>query len=260
MAGSFPTEFPAQGLQAITKAMFGGGNFDGQVVLGAYDIIGFGLYQAFGDVRYMMSEMGDDVHNLMAQAPPEVMKAAEFFQNNPDVMKGDLPPWLIPMAQQLAQYVIQKLFERFSQQQNPTFFGRQIMMQSALPKETGGAFPERSQGVPTGTGLFTQSRPAQSVPQAQPSDKIQQPTGDKPEAHPSLPQSSKSPQFQGNTADPEKPHDPKPVFNDTQSAGAPASQPGGPAGPVTNNPGQPLTPGTSARPTPAPVANPTKSN
>lgn len=250
MAGSFPNEFPQQGIQALLKPIFAGGGFDGQAALGAYDIAGYGLFQLFGDVKYLMQDDNPAANaNIMAQAPPEIQKFMEFANANPDMMKGELPIWVIPFAQQLVQWALAKLFERLSQQENPKLFG--MSLKNKLPRETGGAFPERSLGLPTGAGAFTTSRTLPnsqaSGAQSQPSEQMQQPTGHVPEQHTSVPQSSKSPQFQANTHDPEKPHDPTPLPK-IPMAGSPSSQSGGPSAPVTNSPGMPGTPGTTVPP------------
>lgn len=250
MAGQFPQEFPQQGIQAALRPVFGSGRFDGQAALGVYDVLGYALFQIFGDVRYMMNEQESrsDLANVMAQAPPEVQQFAQFANQNPDLMKGDnLPPWLIPFAKQLAEWALARLFDRLSTTENPTLFGMQLKG-SQLPRQTGGAFPERKLGVPTGTGLFTMptpgSRTQESGAQSQPSDQIQQPTGVNPQAHPTNPQSSKSPQFQGNTADPDRTdHEARPINPQ-------------PVGPVTNPPGVAGTPGTSANPNPVPGPSP----
>jgi hypothetical protein len=249
MAGSFPTEFPQQGISALTKMLFGGTGITGEAALGAYDIVGFGLFQIYGDVHYtMQSDTPGHIANAMAQAPPEVQKFLDFSNSNPELLKGELPVWLVPFLQQLAQVVLEKLFERLSQQENPKLFG--LNLKRSLPRETGGAFPERKIGIPSGTGAFTTSRTLSesqaSGAQSQPSDKMQQPTGHVPEKHTSVPQSSKSPQLQANTADSE---------NKIPIAGSPSSQSGSP---VTNAPGVSGTPGTTVppqvpKPSPQPV-------
>lgn len=248
----FPSEFPQQGLSATMKPLFQSGSFDGQAALGAYDILGFALYQVYGDVKYLMQDnmSRSDMANLMAQAPPEVQSFMQFANQNPNLMQGELPPWLKPFAMQLIEWALSKLFERLSQQENPTLFGLKIK-NTALPRETGGAFPERKLGVPTSAGLFTTPTPGSKTQTlSQPSDKIQQPTGVNPDWHPTNPQSSKSPQFQGNTADPEKEHEAHETIRKPAFPGSPSSQPGGPPGPVTNAPGVSGTPGTTTPPNP----------
>lgn len=255
----FPTTFPQQGLQAFLKPLFQGGHFDAQSALGAYDIAGFGLFQLFGDVQYLMQDDNPaHVANAMAQAPPEIQQFMDFANANPNMMKGDLPVWFVPFAQQLVAWGISKLFERLSQQENPRLFG--ITLKNKLPQETGGAFPERKLGTPTGAGLFTTSRTLSegqsSGAQSQPSDKMQQATGHVPEQHTSVPQSSKSPQFQANTADPNVPHDAKTHETKIPTPGSPSSQPGGPVGPVTNSPGVPGAPGSNVSNTHTPGSTP----
>lgn len=265
MSGQFPQEFPQQAIQAVMKPIFGSGKFDGQAALGAYDVLGYALFQVFGDVRYLMNngESRSDVANVMAQAPPEVQNFMQYANQNQQLMQGgNVPPWLIPFAKQLVEWAMARLFDRLSQTENPTLFGVQLKG-SQLPRQTGGAFPERKLGVPSGTGLFTMPTPGSvsqaSGAQSQPSDRIQQPTGVNPEAHPTNPQSSKSPQYQGNTADPERTdHEVDQPLRKQQLAGSPSSQggPGGLSGPVTNAPGQAGTPGTSANPNPVPGPSP----
>lgn len=237
----FSPQLDTRAVNAILKPLFGGGGIDAQVALGAYDVLGYALGQVFGpDVAYQMMS-GDtpgDVANVLSQAPPEVQAFMDFTNREGKNLAGaaELPPWMVPFIKQAVQVLLQKLFERFGAQESPQLFG--VKLTRNLPQETGGAFPERGQGVPSGTGLFTTSRTSQaSGAQAQPSPNIQQPTGHTPELHTSVPQSSKSPQFQGNTADPNNP----PLVKDG----------GSPTGPITNDPGVPGTP-------PNPNLSPTK--
>lgn len=241
MSHGFPTEFPSGAVQAVLAPILGRGRIDGQFALGAYELLGFGLYQMFGEVQPMMAaENPDHVANLLAQAPPEVQQAMSFINREGDGMMQaeSLPPWMVPFLTQLAQWAIQKALERFSKNPNPTLFGRPIKMETRqLPPPTGGAFPERNLGQPTGTGLFTQTptqpSPAQQGgPQAQPSDRIQQPTGPAADLHPSTPTSSRSPQFQGNTADPTKQHEPRPATTDTNRGPGLTNAPGVQGNPV----------------------------
>lgn len=241
MAGQFPSEFLNQAIQALMGPVFRGAPVDGQFALGAYDLLGFGLYQAFGDQRYLMNaENPDHVSNVLAQAPPEVQQFMNFTNQQGDqILKGDnLPPWLVPFINQLVSWGIQKLLERFNNNPNPTLFGRPIKMeQRKLPPQTGGAFPERLLGQPTGTGLHTQSNPQpspaqQGGPQAQPSNQMQQPTGPAADLHPSVPVGSKSPQFQANTADPTKQHEPRPATTDVNRGPGLTNAPGVQGNPV----------------------------
>ena len=41
--GGFPHEFPQQAVQAVLRPFLGGTGFNGEVALGAYDLLGFGL-------------------------------------------------------------------------------------------------------------------------------------------------------------------------------------------------------------------------
>lgn len=128
----FPASFPQQALQAALKPVLHGGALDGLAVLGLYDILGFGLYQAFGPVTYPLmtaNETPEHLANVMAQAPGEVQKFAEFMTANPELMTSKaLPIWLIPMAKQIAEYLLNKLFERLGSQENPTVFGLKLKM------------------------------------------------------------------------------------------------------------------------------------
>jgi hypothetical protein len=211
MTTKFPTELDTQATRMLISPFLNGQGFklDGQFAWAAWDTVGFALYQVFGDVQPMLAqENPDHVSNVLATAPPEVQQFMSFVNRDGNQVMGaqDLPPWLIPFVQAAAQWAIQKLLERLNKQENPTLFGFPIKSENRqLPRPSGGAFPERSLGVPTGTGIHTQTQPAltesqQAGAQSQPSDQIQQPTGKVPEQHPSVPQSSKSPQFQGNTA------------------------------------------------------------
>ncbi len=242
----FPQQLDPQCVNGLIAPLFGRGSFNSaEFAACAYEALGYALYQVYGEVpqSIMSNENPADVANLLSQAPPEVQQFMDFTNAQGDRLANQesIPPWMIPFLQQLGAWALKKLLDRFQNRVNSgesvQVLGRTMRASNKLPPETGGAFPERVLGQPTGAGLFTRTNPHVQESQiagaqSQPSDKLQQPTGRAPEAHPSGPQGSKSPQLQANTADPTVDHEPRPVTNDSLKGPGLTNAPGVQGNPV----------------------------
>jgi hypothetical protein len=51
----FPNHFPSQAIDAALKYALGTDRDNGRLALTLYELTGYGLYQVFGDVKYLMS-------------------------------------------------------------------------------------------------------------------------------------------------------------------------------------------------------------
>lgn len=51
---SFPTTFPEPAISVLVGAVSGKSPGAGPIALASYDLVGYGLFKTFGDVKYMM--------------------------------------------------------------------------------------------------------------------------------------------------------------------------------------------------------------
>jgi hypothetical protein len=109
----FPTSLPGQAANQAAAFVLGRDTDKGRVALAAYDLLGYGLFQAFGDVKYMMASAPT---GPPPSAPPDVQNLLSQLQQMPPPVPGQaqisIPPWMEPLLAQAAQYLIQMLFQR----------------------------------------------------------------------------------------------------------------------------------------------------
>lgn len=109
---SFPTEFPQLAAQTLIQGMLHSDKRDsGRMALAGYELLGFGLFKYFGDVKYMMQDAGE-MEAVMASAPPEIKATFEKMQALDPTQP--IPDWAIPLITQAVQWLITTLIERLN--------------------------------------------------------------------------------------------------------------------------------------------------
>src|SRR5581483_8073691 len=83
----------------------------------AYEVLGYALYQAFGEPpqSIMSGETEAHVSNALAQAPQEVQQFMDFTNKEGDNIANAeaVPPWMLPFLEQLGSWALKKLLDRF---------------------------------------------------------------------------------------------------------------------------------------------------
>lgn len=112
--GQFPTEFPTMAAQVLIQSMLHKDSADkGRMALAGYDLLGFGLFKYFGDVKYMANALGDeDMAQLMASAPPNIVQALEGLKTL-DQSKA-IPEWAVPLIMEAVTWLMKTLIERLN--------------------------------------------------------------------------------------------------------------------------------------------------
>jgi hypothetical protein len=102
---SFPTDFPQTALTTLIDSFKGTPN-TGRLVLSVYDLVGYGLFQVFGDVKYLMGATPEvmsivskimalfdspEFKQLLANLPQYTQLLGDFAQ----LKASGLPTWLV---------------------------------------------------------------------------------------------------------------------------------------------------------------------
>lgn len=108
----FPTEFPTQAAQVFVQAVLNKETRDvGRMALAGYDMLGFGLFKYFGDVKYLMQDPAE-MQAIMASAPPEIMATFSMFETL-DAEKP-IPDWAVPLIMQAVTWLLTTLMARLN--------------------------------------------------------------------------------------------------------------------------------------------------
>lgn len=96
---SFPNQMPEQAISTITGLIFGKATTKEQIVLSAYDLVGYGLFLWLGDIKY--PNMVGGVQSLtFAQMPAPTGPIRDWFNNLSDEFK-----------QHIVELILAKIFE-----------------------------------------------------------------------------------------------------------------------------------------------------
>jgi hypothetical protein len=127
----FPTQFPADSLRTILSFLRGGKQTDTRTVLeAAYEVLGFGLGEAFGQggggqpARAVQAQPPSRDHAQLAEAVEQVLHQHQQHAQTVSGPQGDQgqpgqpartwtpPAWLLPLALQVLQEVLQQVTSR----------------------------------------------------------------------------------------------------------------------------------------------------
>jgi hypothetical protein len=126
----FPTQFPQDALQTILLFLRGQQTDTRTVIEAAYQVLGFGLGEAFGQgeggqpARAVQAQPPSRDHAYLADAVEQVLNHHQEYTHTVSGSQGGQgtegqpartwspPPWLLPLALQVLQEVIQQLTSR----------------------------------------------------------------------------------------------------------------------------------------------------
>lgn len=108
----FPTEFPNLAVRQLGRVAMQKDTDRGRAALAVYDLIGFGLYKAFGDAKYLIDADLPELSAAIQACPPEVKPGLDWLLNQDT---KTIPPIMIPLLMKAIEWLAAYIFERIKE-------------------------------------------------------------------------------------------------------------------------------------------------